>query len=90
MNKFNRFLYRIGIYQLGYENKMLTPLLRALEPFVLIIDGVLGIVLFATPYVPCLTQKLLRVMIKQQCRKRIAHRDKKDKATNVATSQNLN
>lgn len=82
MNKFERFLYKIGIYNIGYANKMLTPGLRILEPFSMVIDGILGIILLPTSCVPNLHQKLLHRMVKQQCRKRIADIDRK-KTNNI-------
>jgi hypothetical protein len=65
----HKTLYGIGLYNIGYKNKFFTPFWRVVECFAQIVDGILGLILFFTPLVPNYTQKVLRKIIKQQCKK---------------------
>jgi len=63
--------YKIGLFNIGYKNKFGTPLLRLLSFITMLIDGVLGLILFFTPLIPDYTGRVFRLIIKAQCRKKL-------------------
>lgn len=75
----HKTFYKIGFLNIGYANKMLTPWHRILQPFAMILDGVLGVILLPTSLVPRFENMVLHRMIKAQMRKRIAKINKNKK-----------